>query len=234
MSKPFVYSGCDNLEVMADAKNYNKFLISIITKEIAKFGAKPKVLDFGAGSGTYADMVKDKGIALDCLEPDKILAKILHKKGYTVFDYADKLKPNSYDVIYAFNVLEHIEDDFAVFTQLSKALKKNGVIVIYVPAFKSIWSPMDNLVGHYRRYRKDRLHKMAKDNKLKIVKLRYVDPLGYGAALAYKATKPKAGTISPLSLKIYDRAIFPFSRLIEPATRPIVGKNVVLVAKKGE
>jgi SAM-dependent methyltransferase len=232
--KTFVYTGCEVLEAIAEAENYNRYLVKMIQKQVARSPKKkPVVLDFGAGMGLYADMLKDDTKStIDCLEPDKKLQKMLTKKGYKVLASADDLKPNSYDVIYSLNVMEHIEDDHKVFGQLTKALKKNGIIVIYVPAFQSLYSSMDKLVEHHRRYRKSHLRKMANDNDLKIVTLQYCDPIGFGAALAFKAVGNKSGVISPRSVKIYDRVAFPVSRIVEPASKHIVGKNVVLVAEK--
>lgn len=229
--KSFVYTGCENLEAMTEAVNYNNFLIRLVTDQLKEY-KQPQVLDFGAGSGTYADMLKEKGLTVDCLEPDSKLQKILKGKGYKTGDYAHNLKPSSYDIIYAFNVMEHVEKDLEVFGQLAAALKKGGIIIIYVPAFKALWSSMDDLVGHYRRYRKPRLAKMAGDNKLKIVRLTYCDPLGFGAALAYKAGRVKSGVIKPGAVKLYDRLAFPVSHFVEPLTAAVFGKNVVLIAKK--
>lgn len=232
-NKTFVYTGCEVLEAVAEAKNYNRYLVKMITKQVARSAKKkPAVLDFGAGMGLYADMLKDEGVTADCLEPDKKLQKMLSKKGYKVLASADKLKPNSYDVIYSLNVMEHIGDDHKVFKQLTKALKKDGIIIIYVPAFQSLYSSMDKLVEHHRRYRKSRLRKMASDNNLNIVSLRYCDPIGYAAAVAFKASGNKSGVISPRQVKIYDRLAFPVSRVIEPVSRHIVGKNAVLIAEK--
>src|SRR4051812_1325427 len=115
---------------MTEAVNYNNYLVGLITQELNGLPKEPLILDFGAGSGTYAEMLKNKGFKVDCLEPDKELQKLLKKKKYRVVSDAKALKPNSYDVIYALNVLEHIDDDYKVFAQLSKALKKNGIIVI--------------------------------------------------------------------------------------------------------
>lgn len=232
-SRDFAYTGCDNLEAMTEAVKYNKYLIRMIEKQAGAEGLKDKkILDFGAGSGTYADMFKKQGTMVECVEPDKSLQKILTSKGYRVASYADKLKPNSYDIIYALNVMEHVEDDHLVFDQLAKALKKNGVIIIYVPAFQSIYTSMDRLVGHHRRYRKTRLRAMAERNDLTIKKLQYVDAIGYAAALTFKALGNKKGTISPASVRLYDRLFFPVSKALGPVTKHIVGKNVVLVAKK--
>jgi len=61
------YSGTENLEVMADAINYNDFLVSLIRKEV-----KPGdlVVDFGAGIGTFSKQVVLAGHAVHCVEPD--------------------------------------------------------------------------------------------------------------------------------------------------------------------
>lgn len=229
--KTFAYTGCENLEAMAEAKHYNDYLIQIITKAGAT--GKAKVLDFGAGSGTYTDLLVDKtGIKADCLEPDKTLQKTLKDKGYKVYEDISKLKPNTYDVIYALNVFEHIKDDGGILNKLKDSLVPGGRIVIYVPAFQMLYSTMDARVEHHRRYRKSRLRGFATEAGLKIEKLQYRDPLGFGAALLYKLSGKKDGTISPSSVKLYDRTAFPVSRVIEPLTWHLFGKNVVLVAQR--
>lgn len=229
--KTFVYTGCENLEAMTEAKNYNRYLIGLVEEALGGTKGK-KILDFGAGSGTYADMLKEKGIQVDCLEPDKKLQKILTKKGYKVLSDAKELKAGSYDLIYALNVFEHIENDHDNFALLSKAIKKDGAVLIYVPAFQSLFSSMDNLVGHHRRYRKSRLNRMAQESDMKVAKLQYCDPVGFLATLAFKATRNKKGVISPKSVKLYDRVAFPVSRALEPLFKNLAGKNVVLIAKK--
>jgi SAM-dependent methyltransferase len=231
-SKTFVYTGCENLEAMTEAKNYNQYLIGII--ERSHIGGTKKILDFGAGSGTYADMLKTKGIFVDCLEPDSVLQEQLKKKGYGVVSDVSKLMPGSYDLIYSLNVFEHIDDDFENFTKITKALKSGGRVIIYVPAFQSLYSSMDKLVGHHRRYTKHRLRKMAEKAGVESIELHYCDPIGYAAAYIYKLVGGDSGVISPRSVKFYDRIAFPISKLIEPIFRNAFGKNVVLVARKNE
>jgi SAM-dependent methyltransferase len=224
------YTGRDNLEAMAEAKNYNKFLISLIgeNKELSK----KRILDFGAGSGTYADMLKENGVSADCLEPDEVLYRQLQKKGYKTYKDINELQPNSYDVIYALNVLEHIEDDEAVVTALTTALRKGGKLIIYVPAFQILFTSMDKKVGHFRRYRKKALSSHAQKASLKVNSLYYCDPLGFCAALAFKYIGNKDGTISSSAVKAYDKFIFPLSKATQPLFKKIIGKNVVLVAEK--
>jgi SAM-dependent methyltransferase len=230
-AETFVYTGAENLEAMAEAKNYNDYLISMIEKAL-KNPAGKKILDFGAGAGTYADILFERGIIPHCLEPDKALQNKLRNKGYKIVNDIKALKPNSYDLIYALNVFEHIEDDMDVFKELTKALKKDGIIIVYVPAFQSLFSSMDRLVGHHRRYRKKHLKDMAEHGKMNVIKLHYCDPVGFTASLLFKATGNKSGVISANSVKLYDRVAFPISRLLEPILKHALGKNAVLISRK--
>ena len=50
------------------------------------------------------------------------------------------------------DVLEHIKDDKGVIKKLSNHLKKDGHILVTVPAFQSLFSKKDIALGHFRRY----------------------------------------------------------------------------------
>jgi SAM-dependent methyltransferase len=57
-----------------------------------------------------------------------------------------------FDVIGAFDVLEHIDDDEAVIGQIHKALRPGGGLLASVPQHKSLWSEQDVHAHHVRRY----------------------------------------------------------------------------------
>jgi SAM-dependent methyltransferase len=59
---------------------------------------------------------------------------------------------NEFDVIGAFDVLEHIDDDESVLRQMKGALVTGGGIVITVPQHEWLWSRFDEACGHRRRY----------------------------------------------------------------------------------
>lgn len=232
-AKEFDYTGKENLDVMVVAKNYNDFLINeILAVYPDKKQKSAKVLDFGSGTGTYADLLKEMGGMVECLEPDKDYQAILKKKGYAVKNHNSQLKDNDYDLIYALNVFEHIEDDAGEMKLLFNKVKKGGHIVVYVPAFQLLFSSMDKNVGHYRRYRLDGMEGIVKDAGFSIVKSGYRDPIGFFAALAFKIAGNSSGDLSANSVKSYDRLLFPTSHTISRITSPLFGKNVLVVAKK--
>ena len=62
-----------------------------------------------------------------------------------------------FDVIGAFDVLEHIQDDRAVLRQLHQALKPGGGLMITVPQHPALWSAADERACHKRRYTRSEL-----------------------------------------------------------------------------
>jgi SAM-dependent methyltransferase len=57
-----------------------------------------------------------------------------------------------FDAVCALDVLEHINDDGAVLSEIFKALRPGGVIVLTVPQHDFLWSPADDYARHKRRY----------------------------------------------------------------------------------
>ena len=57
-----------------------------------------------------------------------------------------------FDVVCAFDVLEHIEDDELVLSQMYAALKDHGTLIITVPQHRWLWSTIDEYSHHFRRY----------------------------------------------------------------------------------
>lgn len=63
-----------------------------------------------------------------------------------------------FDVIGAFDVLEHITEDGQVLAQMHNALKPNGVAILTVPQHAWLWSPVDDHACHVRRYSSKDIH----------------------------------------------------------------------------
>jgi SAM-dependent methyltransferase len=63
-----------------------------------------------------------------------------------------------FSIIGMFDVLEHIEEDVAVLKNVGRMLSKDGVVVLTVPAFQSLYSYFDEASHHVRRYEIDNLH----------------------------------------------------------------------------
>lgn len=225
----FAYSGTDNLEVMAEAKNYNAFLNRLVEQHTT--GAM-HVIDFGAGIGTFAAPLQAAGRQIIAIEPDAGQRRHMESLGLRCAEDISHLEDNWADAIYTMNVLEHIEDDLAALRTLNMKLRPGGRLLIYVPAFQILFSSMDRKVGHYRRYNKNELTRKVLQAGFHIAERRYADSLGFLATLLYLWLGSDKGDINREALKLYDGAVFPVSRVIDRLASPFFGKNLYLLACK--
>lgn len=63
---------------------------------------------------------------------------------------------NHFDVVSAFDVLEHIPDEKLALDEIFRVLKPGGKLLLAVPAYDWAWSSHDDLHDHQRRYNKAR------------------------------------------------------------------------------
>jgi SAM-dependent methyltransferase len=228
MQQP-AYTGVDNLEVMQEAVNYNRYLLDTVRKYAP---ARARVLDFGAGGGQFAQPLSAQGIDVTALEPDDLLQRRLRAQGLRVVGSTQDLADASIDYIYTLNVLEHIDDDEAALRSLHAKLTDHGKLLIYVPAFQLLYTSMDAKVGHVRRYTRGTLMARVSAAGFRIERVAYADSIGFLATLAFKLIGNKNGDVSLAALKLYDRAIFPLSRALDLVARRWFGKNLLLIASK--
>ncbi len=154
-------------------KGRREIISSIISNFIYK-DKKLKILDFGAGSGTNVSMLTNYG-EVNVYEKDKNTANFLKKKfeNFPNVFVLDNLDENiSFDLVIASDVIEHIENDNEIIQLLSKVLKVDGNILITVPAFNSLYTERDKILGHYRRYNYNTI-KQITNKHFKIIKLSY-------------------------------------------------------------
>ena len=77
---------------------------------------------------------------------------------------------SKFNSIGAFDVLEHIEEDTAVLTQIHKALKPQGLAIFTVPQHTWLWSPADDYACHVRRYFRNELEFKLKKTGFEILR----------------------------------------------------------------
>lgn len=223
------YTGVDNLEVMKEAVNYNNHLSHIIRKYL-KDG--DRILDFGAGLGQFSIPLIADGYDVACVEADENMLRQVTEHGIIGFTDISITPDNGFDYIFSMNVLEHIKSDAATLQDISRKLRDNGRLLIYVPAFQLIYSSMDAKVGHFRRYRMADLNAKIKSAGLVVKQSCYVDSIGFIASLVFKYLGNKEGTISRSHLIVFDRFVFPLSLVLDFAVNKIFGKNLLVIAEK--
>jgi SAM-dependent methyltransferase len=223
------YTGLDLLEALDGAVNYNALLVDLILESA---GGRQPMLDFGAGVGTFSKLLRSEGVDVSCVEPDPYLSDCLVRNGFSTFGDLNEVPDNSFEFVFALNVLEHIADDGAALRQLGAKLRQTGRLLVYVPAFKLLWTSLDEKIKHHRRYRRKDLERLTRSAGLSVQKSRYVDSLGFPAALTFKIVGSKKANLSARAISLYDRYIVPPSRALDLLFGGLFGKNVYVVASK--
>jgi SAM-dependent methyltransferase len=119
-------------------------------------GLRPgRALDIGAAGGGNTRVLRAHGFDATALEYGAEGAEVAHERGIpvvradaTALPFADE----SLDLITAFDVLEHIDDDKTAAAEIVRTLKPGGTALIAVPCDMELWSDHDVAVGHVRRY----------------------------------------------------------------------------------
>jgi len=223
------YVGSENLELMETAVRYTNFVGRIVRQSLPESG---QIIEFGSGTGSQTSRVIGPHPRFTCVEINPDLQTRLRSKGYQAVGNLDEIRANSTSGVFSINCLEHVKDDELILGKIFECLQPGGVLVLYVPAMPSLFSAMDKLVGHERRYRRRRLVEKVRQVGFEGVAAKYVDSLGVIPSYLYKLVPKASGVPSPLGLKIYDTFVFPLSRVVDHFTGRLFGKNIFLVAGK--
>jgi 2-polyprenyl-3-methyl-5-hydroxy-6-metoxy-1,4-benzoquinol methylase len=123
----------DKIKVHKKRSNYisKNFLIDRLNI-IKKFKKKGKLLDFGCGTGEFANLAK-KNYDVYVYDFSEKLLKFVSKKYDLKICKSLNQKKEKYDIITLYDVIEHLENPTKILKLLKDNLKKSGILVIYTP-----------------------------------------------------------------------------------------------------
>lgn len=78
--------------------------------------------------------------------------------------YAD----NTFDLVCALDIIEHVEDDQKALAELCRVAKRGATLLLSTPLHMDCWTEFDALVGHYRRYEPAQLRELLSQNHLRV------------------------------------------------------------------
>jgi SAM-dependent methyltransferase len=145
----------------------------------------------------------------------------------TVNEQRSELVGFAADSCVCLNVLEHIKGDLTALRTMASILIPGGVIVLLVPAFPSLYGPIDRNLGHYRRYTLDSLTRLAADTDLRVRKAHYINCAGFfGWWLNSHILKRE--TQSEKQIAAFERLV-PALSWLEGIARPPFGQSLFAV-----
>ncbi len=198
-------------------------------------------MEIGAGIGTIASKIISEVDHLVLVEPSENLTRRLPsalQNNSKVTNYTDTLETHlpqvtdqSLDAVIMVNVLEHVEDDGAALKELFRVIKPDGHLLLFVPALQFLFSDIDRIHGHFRRYHKGPLETLLRENGFFIEHSRYFDIAGvFPWWLINKVCRQTE--FAPGAVKAYDRFVIPLTRFLERLIPPPFGKNLIIIANR--
>jgi SAM-dependent methyltransferase len=156
-----------------------------------------KILELGCGTGHNLAMLSGFG-HVDGLELDEEARALSEKRlGRKVMSAPlpelAGVPDRQYDLIGAFDVIEHIADDRAALASIAAKLKPTGKFVMTVPAHQWMWSAHDVVNHHKRRYSKRGLKSLVESSPLKLERIGYFNSLLFPVAVAQRAASKARG-----------------------------------------
>lgn len=138
--------------------------------------SRRQLLDIGCGTGATMDHLRKYG-EVQGIDLALIPLGFSRRRGHqrtmcasaTELPFADE----SFDLVTALDVIEHLDDDVKGLSEIRRVLKIGAPAVIYVPAFQALWGPNDDQSGHKRRYRLPQLQAAAEKAGLNVERISY-------------------------------------------------------------
>lgn len=125
------------------------------TMQAGGLGRDARLLDVGCGTGKNLEMLRTMARAEGVDVSDDALA-FCKQRGLTDVQKGEieglPYRDGEFDLVTAFDVVEHLDDDVAGLREMRRVLKPGGRGVFFVPAFQFLWGVQDDVSHHRRRY----------------------------------------------------------------------------------
>jgi SAM-dependent methyltransferase len=139
-----------------------------------------RLLDLGCGTGANLNFLASYGRAIG-LDWGEAAARYARDRTAVPVLRGDVTRlpcaTGSMDLITAFDLIEHVDDDHACVRELARVCRPGGFIMVTVPAFPWLWGRQDVINHHKRRYRSQELERLFTEGGLEIARFTYINTL---------------------------------------------------------
>ncbi|MBI4778774.1 class I SAM-dependent methyltransferase [Candidatus Desantisbacteria bacterium] len=158
-------------------------IFTLLSKYVSR--GRQDILDVGCGPGETMGYLERFGRVMG-VDVSYDAVRFCKNKGHKHILCASAenlpIRDESFSLITMLDVLEHIDDDAKTLQELVRIVKPNGIIILTTPAYRFLWSDIDEICKHKRRYTTSELR-----NKLKAAGL-YIERMSYMNALLLPVT----------------------------------------------
>jgi SAM-dependent methyltransferase len=206
------------LDAFSEAPNFNRWMADTVRPHVGKY-----VLEIGAGIGNLTRALaprRKKYFATD-LDGEHLERLRVRLSGRPNLETAllDASRAEDYisfrgqvDTVVCLNVLEHIEDDAAALLSIHDTLQDGGRAIILVPEGQSLFSSLDEELGHRRRYSEDDLRRRLTEAGFVVEAALHFNRISR-PGWWWNGKVLKRGTIGRFQLKLFDRMVWLFRRI---------------------
>ncbi len=228
--------GHEVLNSLTEARRFSKWSVKVIEPWLGN-----RILEIGSGIANISRQLPKREL-LTLSDRDPQYLKLLQQ----AFEYYDGVEvveldltkqehfdrmDQRFDSIVCLNVLEHIEDDEAALRRMAGLLEPGGRLILQVPQYRFLYSPMDRDLGHFRRYDSRQLAKKITDAGMRVDAMKNFNSLGSLGWLVNSKIMGKKD-LGKFKLKIYDMLVPALSRIEKVMELP--GLSLVAVGTKPE
>lgn len=232
-------TGFETLLIVSNAGNFNRWMYEKIAPH-----CKGRILEAGSGIGSISVHFLRVGqsIMLSDIRSDyceKLTLNFGHfsnlegvvKMNLTDPDFESRHRTllGSFDTVFALNVIEHIENDLLAIQNCRRMLRKNGRLVVLVPAFQWLYNGLDLELQHCRRYNARTLGRLLEAAQLKVLHKSYFNALGIPGWFVSGGVQ-RNKTLPESQMALFN-AMVPLAKWIDKGCSRLLGLSIVMVGE---
>ncbi len=195
-----------------------------------------RILEVGCGTGNVSSFLSQKGYSVVGCEFYSEAINMSWPGFMKVQGDSNSLpfKDNRFDMVGLFDVIEHFKNDVTPLKEAFRVVREGGIIALTVPARKELWSSVDEISLHKRRYTEEMLRHVFSEARLTHLLSEYMFMSLY-LPMKYLRGKNEGGRIQLSINRLFNpllKGLFNMERLISKGLSLPTGTSLIAVAQK--